>query len=232
MGAAHQALNLADVEIKKAVGAGDLARYEELRGLREEAQTRYAQLYRTKQGIAQELQARGGQVTRPPQQFKGGGQTVHQSNLDQRTQDFTATFIDRFDFDPNGLDERTLIIKALDDSVAAEGYRSNTPLYWRTLEKKLAARDILPVDEDDDDDDEPRRPVRRVNGGGRPPTAGGSSNRRGTGAAFRLDPMARSYLEGEGLLHLEGLNDQQKAKRERLINNWREGQRKLARGEV
>jgi len=61
LGAAHQALNLADVEIKKAVGAGDLARYEELRGLREEAQTRYAQLYRTKQGIAQELQARGGQ---------------------------------------------------------------------------------------------------------------------------------------------------------------------------
>jgi hypothetical protein len=227
LGAAQQALGLADAEIKKAVAAGDLARYEELRGLKDEAQTRVYQLYRTKQGIAQEMQARGGQVMRPPQQQ----QQPPATNLDQRTQDFTSTFMDRFDFDPNGVDERTLIIKAIDDSVAAEGYRSNTPLYWRTLEKKLAARDILPV-EDDDDETPAARPVRRVNGGGRPPTASGTGNRRGSGRTFRLDPMARDYLDGEGLLHTEGLNDQQKARRSRLLTSWQEGQRKLARGEI
>jgi hypothetical protein len=154
--------------------------------------------------------------------------------LDQRTQDFTQTFIERFDFDPNGTDERTLIIKALDDSVAAEGYRSNTPLYWRTLEKKLARRDIMPLDPDGDDDDSPppRRDVARRSNGGRPPTAGGSNNRRGTGTSFRLDPMARDYLEGEGLLHLQGLDEAQKAKRSRLITQWQEGMRKAARGEA
>lgn len=231
LGAANQALVLADTEIKKAVSAGDLARYDELIGLKNEAQGRVYQLMRHKQGIQQELQ-RGGTVQQPQ---RPQGAAPQQSNgLDQRTQDFTQTFIERFDFDPNGTDERTLIIKALDDSVAAEGYRSNTPLYWRTLEKKLARRDIMPLDPDGDDDDSPppRRDVARRSNGGRPPTAGGSNNRRGTGTSFRLDPMARDYLEGEGLLHLQGLDEAQKAKRSRLITQWQEGMRKAARGEA
>jgi hypothetical protein len=230
LGAANQALTLADVEIKKAVAAGDLARYDELVALRQEAQGRVMQLSRTKNGIAEELRAGG--RPRPQQQPNGNGQTVQQTQLDQRTQDFTQTFIDRFDFDPNGSDERTLVIKALDDSVAAEGYRSNTPLYWRTLEKKLANRGIYPEGDDSGDDDSPpaRReaPARRANGG-RPPTSGGLNNRRGSGTTFRLDPMARDYLESEGLLHLEGLDDNQKGRRSRLLKSWQEGQRNLER---
>jgi hypothetical protein len=227
LGAANQALTLADVEIKKAVASGDLARYEELRGLKEEAQARVYQLARHRQGIVQEVQQRrdGGQVR---QQTNGQPQQQQGNNLDQRTQDFTQTFIERFDFDPNGTDERTLIIKAIDDSVAAEGYRSNTPLYWRTLEKKLANRDIYPEAGGDDADDSP--PPRRASGG-RPPTAGGSNNRRGTGSTFRLDPMMRDYLEGEGILDANGLSDDQKAKRSRLIKNWSEGMKKASRGE-
>jgi len=235
LGAANQALTLADAEIKKAVAAGDLGRYDELRALKEEAQSRVWQLNRHKNGIIEEFK-RGGGVR--PQANGNGQEPAPQRNegLDQRTQDFTQTFIERFDFDPNGTDETTLIIKAIDDSVAAEGYRSNTPLYWTTLEKKLAARGIYPAAEEGADDDAPppRReaPVRRNGNGGRPPTAGGQGGRRGTGNTFRLDPMMREYLEGEGILHTEGLNDEQKGRRSRLLKGWQEGQRRLERGEI
>jgi hypothetical protein len=228
LGAAQQALTLAEVEIKKAVLAGDLARYDELLGLKNEAQGRVWQLARTRQGIQQEM-SQGG---RPRQMPNGTQSQPPQSNLDQKTQDFTETFMDRFDFDPQGTDERTLIIKAIDDSVAAEGYRSNTQQYWITLEKKLARRGILPDGDADveDDNSPPRReaPARRANGG-RPPTSGSQTSRRSAGRTFRLDPMARDYLDSEGLLHLAGLTEEQKAKRTRLLKSWDEGQRRLGR---
>ena len=231
IGAANQALTLADVEIKKAVAAGDLARYDELRALKDEAQARVWQLARQRQGITQELQQRSAGGTVRPQ--NGAAPAQPQNQLDQRTQDFTETFMDRFDFDPNGTDERTLIIKALDDSVAAEGYLSNRQQYWLTLEKKLARQGIYPVgSEGGDRDDSPSREApKRLNGGGRPPTASGFS-RRGTGTTFRLDPMARDYLESEGLLHPQGLNDAQKARRAKLLNDWQTGMQRMRRGEV
>lgn len=234
LGAANQALTLAEAEIKKAVAAGDLARYDELRALKDEAQTRVWQLSRHKNGIVEELKRGGG--VRP----NGNGQEPQRQQpqgdgLDQRTQDYTQTFIERYDFDPNGNDERTLVIKAIDDSVAAEGYRSNTQQYWLTLEKKLAARGIYPAASDDDADDSPPRrqeaPPKRANGG-RPPTAGGQGGRRGTGNTFRLDPMMREYLESEGILSTDGLSDEQKGRRSRLLKGWQEGQRKLANGEI
>jgi hypothetical protein len=237
LGAAQQALAMADTEMKRASAEGNLARYDELRGLKEEAQGRVWQLGQAKQRVQYEMQQGGRARPVPP---NGGGAPAAPTNvnLNRRAQDFTETFLSRFpDFDPNGTDENTLVMKALDDSVAAEGYRPDTPMYWRTLEQKLAARGIYPDDNDDDDDDRPpRRAERRPDPaprrtGGRPPTSGSSNNRRGTGSTFKLDPMMRDYLEGEGILHLDGLDDSQKAKRSRLINDWREGQRKAARGE-
>jgi DNA-binding transcriptional regulator YhcF (GntR family) len=232
LGAATQALTLADVEIKKAIAAGDLARYDELKSLRDEAQLRVHQLNGAKQRIYNDLQ-RGGRPQPVPPNGGGAGPTPQNVNLNQRAQDYTETFMSRFpDFDPSGTDEHTLVMKAVDDSVAAEGYRPDTPMYWRTLEQRLAARGIYPDDSDGGDDDEtPSRPVRRANGG-RPPVSGGGNNRRGTGTSFRLEPMMRDYLDSEGILHPEGLDDKQKARRSRLITNWREGQRKLARGEI
>lgn len=226
LGAAQQAFNLADGEMKKASAEGNLARYEELRNLKDEARAQLYNLNQHKGRIQYNIQQNQARAGRPP---------AAPPPTNKRAQDFTETFMSRFpDFDPNGADESSLVMKAIDDSVAAEGYRPDTPMYWRVLEQKLAARGIYP-DTDDDDDDAPprreeRRPVRRANGGGRPPTAGGSNNRRGTGTTFRLDPMARDYLESEGILHLDGLTDEQKARRTRLINDWREGTRRMNSG--
>jgi len=235
IGSAQQALQLAEAEMRKATAENNLARYEELRGYREEAQQQLHRLNGTKYRVQQNAQQAG-----RPQVAPNGGPPVQRPptnvSLNKRAQDFTETFLSRFpDFDPNGADETSLIMKAIDDSVAAEGYRPDTPLYWRTLEQKLSARGIYPDTDDDDDDDPPPRreaPPRRVNGGGRPPTTGGTGNRRGTGATFRLQPMMRDYLESEGILELNGLTDEQKAKRSRLINDWRERERKVARGEA
>lgn len=232
---AQQALKLADAELERAISEGDGARFREVNQLRDEANARLFQLSGAKQRLVE-------QARRPVVPMAGGGrpQPQPQSGLNERAQNFTEKFMSRFSyFDPDSADEDSLIIKAVDDAVAAEGYRPDTPLYWRELEKRLAKKGYYPEssrqrDDGDDDDRPPRR-----NDDYRPesserryrPTSGGNNNRRGTGTTFRLEPDMRAYLESEGILQADGLTDEQKAKRNRLISGWRDAARRAKRGE-
>lgn len=229
LSAAQQALQMADEEISKAVENSDGTRFRELQRLRDEASARVFQLSNAKQRMVYEAQT-GGQV--PPQQQRQQGQPSAQTTLNSKATDYTETFLSRFPyFDPNGNDEDTLLIKAIDDSVAAEGYRPDTPLYWRTLEERLAKRGFLPEKPGADDDDggapEPQRKARTA---GVPPTSSGRNTRRTSGTTFVLDPMMREYLQGEGLLE-QNLAPEQKQRRDRLIQQWRSNQQRAKRGE-
>ncbi|MEN9704697.1 MAG: hypothetical protein RLZZ393_576 [Pseudomonadota bacterium] len=226
LGAAQQALQMADEELARAVANSDGEKFREIQRLRDEASARVFQLSNARQRMAYEAQA-GGQVPQRPQP-----QGQAQATVSPKATDYTETFMSRFSyFDPNGTDEESMMIRAIDDSVAAEGYRPDTPLYWRTLEERLAKRGFLPDkggDSDDGDDTpEPRRVARTT---GMPPTSSGRNTRRTSGTTFALDPMMREYLEGEGLLD-QNLAPDQKQRRDRLIQQWRNNQQRAKRGE-
>jgi hypothetical protein len=235
---ATQALRMADAEIEKAISEGNGQRFREVNALRDEAQARLFQLSGAKNRIIEDVKRTGGRVV--PQ---GGQMPAAASGLTPKAQEFTERFLSRFSyFDPEGTDTDTLVMKAIDDSVAAEGYRPDTKMYWVELERRLAEKGYKPdpsgarreaQDDDDGFDPPPRReareeppPQRRYR-----PTSGGHNNRRGTGTAFTLDPQMKDYLESEGILDPTGLDDAQKARRTRLLNAWRENTVKARRGE-
>jgi len=232
LGAAHQALQMADDELARAVAASDGDKFREIQRLRDEASARVFQLSTAKRRMAYELQ-QGGPV---PQAQSRGQQQAGQS-VSPKATEFTEKFLSRFSyFDPNGTDEESNIIRSIDDAVAAEGYRPDTPLYWRTLEERLAKRGFFPEkgrdDSDDDDEDDVPRPVaqRQATRAGMPPTSTGRSTRRTGGTTFQLDPMMRDYLSSEGLLE-QNLDTESKARRDRLIQQWRTGAQRAKRGE-
>jgi len=252
LNAAQQALSLADSELRKAVSASDGERFGEVQRLRDEAAARVFQLSGTKNQLQREAQQGGARVQQRPQGQPQGAQ----QGPDPKAQSFTETFMSRFGyFDPKGTDEDSMIIKAIDDSVAAEGYMPNTPLYWRELEKKLAARGFFPDGEEDadgggggageerggrtgsNDSSSRRAPVERGSGGrvagGRPPSSSGrgSGGRAGGGDTFRLHPIMRQHLETEGILHADGLSADDLGRRNRLIRAWADGQKRAAKGE-
>ena len=238
LNAAQQALFLADSEMERAITASDGSRFREVQKLRDEAAARVCQLGSARQRLQQEAQqrAQGGQAdTRRQQQAPAG------AGLGERAQEFTQTFMSRFSyFDPNGTDEDSLIIKGIDDAVAAEGYRPDTPLYWRTLEQRLAKRGFAPDHGDSSGDDDrggsrndqgnDSAPVRRASGGGRPPSSSGRGGNPATGARFKLHPMMVDHLRNEGLDGSD-LAPEDKARRDRLIAGWRDNERKAAKGE-
>ena len=231
---AQQALNLADEELGKAVADSDGQRFREIQKMRDEAAARVFQL----SGTRQRLMAEGGQVRQQPQQGFRPQQEQQRQQVDPRAQKFTDTFMKRFDwFDPEGTDEDSIIVRAVDDAVAAEGYLPTTPIYWRTLEERLAKRGITPegvdevdksVERGDNREREERRPARR--NGGMPPTSGGGGSRRPAAGGFRLQPDMRKYLEDEGLLDGK-LDDAQLKRRDNLVRAWRENEQKAKRGE-
>lgn len=237
LSAAQQALQMADEELGKAVENGDGGRFRELQKLRDEASARVFQLSNARQRMIYEAQQGIPNIGRVPgPQGQQQGQVAN--GLSPKATEFTETFMSRFPyFDPNGTDEDSMMIRAIDDAVAAEGYRPDTPLYWRTLEERLAKRGFLPEKEndsgDDGDDDAPQRqqPVRRAaRAAGVPPTSSGRGERRRAGNTFVLDPMMREYLEGEGMLG-DNLPPELKARRDKLIHQWRNNQQRAKRGE-
>lgn len=228
LGAAQQALQMADEELARAVASSDGEKFREIQKLRDEASARVFQLSNARQRLIYEAQA-GGAV--PSQMGQRTPQQQAQTALSSKAADYTETFMSRFPyFDPNGADEDSMMIRAIDDAVAAEGYRPDTPLYWRTLEQRLAARGFMPDKSDDADNDSPA-PVRQMaRSAGMPPTSSGRNTRRGTSNTFALDPMMREYLEGEGLLD-PNIAPEQKQRRDRLIQQWRNNQQRAKRGE-
>jgi uncharacterized small protein (DUF1192 family) len=106
----------------------------------------------------------------------------------------------------DGLDEDSLIVKAIDHAVAQE-YRPTDPRYWEELQKRVDARlgknrrqqTRDDSDEDDDVEDEPVRNTRR-----RAPPVGGSSRSNSTGGGggtqqIRLSPARVQAMKDAGL---------------------------------
>jgi hypothetical protein len=231
--AAQQALTLADDELARAVSTQDGAKFREVQRIRDEAAARVFQLSNTKNGIINEQRRQASASGGPPR-------IVQPPGLNARAQDMAEVFMSRFPYyDPSGTDEDTMVIKAIDDAVMAEGFRPDTSMYWRTLEQRLAQRGFYPATGEDEDErrDDRRferreRPPRSNSFGGLPPSSGslGSGRRRNGTDTFTIPAMAREYLEGEGLLQ-DNLTDQQKARRDRLIRNWRDYDRRAKAGE-
>jgi hypothetical protein len=242
---AHHALSLTDGELAKAVAESNGEKYRQLMPLREEAAARVWQLNSIKNRLEYDGQRMrsGGQVdprqVDPRQQPQPTGE-----RLDDVAQGHMEKFMSRFPyFDPDGSDTDSLQMKAIDQAVFAEGYLPRTPMYWRTLEKRLAERGFMPEgggrrEEEDREEYQPRASSRRENdsngssnGGGRPPVSSGRGGGGRPSGGFRLHPQMREYLESEGLLYEDGLNDQQKGKRSRLLKNWQDNMRREQRGE-
>lgn len=216
LSAAQQAQQMADEELGRSVDAGDGKRFREVQALRDEAARRVYVLATTRQRLIAE---------------SSGGQSAPQRTApapNPRAMQLSEIFMERHDwFDPQGSDENSAIVKAIDDVLAAEGYNPATPMYWRELESRVRTRGLGPLTDSESSDDEglaptPRRAVL-------PPTSSGRGSRAPGKPTFTLQPEMREYLDSEGLLETK-LDPEQKAKRDRLIFNWRANEQKAKQG--
>lgn len=117
-------------------------------------------------------------------------------------------------FDPASVDPDSMVVKALDDSVAAEGFDPGTKEYWSELERRV--RERLPEKFGD----------RRVKPSGtRFPPIGGSRTASGGARVVELTPEMKDALEQSSLLHLDP-NDKSPSnaraleRRERILAQW------------
>lgn len=147
-------------------------------------------------------QDRGGQDRRP--------------RIDPVAANNLKIFMTRHDWvDPEGGDEDSQIVMALDRAVKKEGFNPATREYWTELEKRMERR--LPErmkdfkaasgrqEEDDDDDDDQDDPPQRRNGSGKkPPPKGGprmpaGGQSRGSGKQFILSAERKQALIEAGV---------------------------------
>lgn len=237
LNAARQALTLADDELARAVSAQDGEKFREVQRLRDEAAARVFQLDGAKNSILQEQRRRAEGGSRPQPQPQAPQVPSH---LAAKAREFTDIFMSRFTyFDPNGTDEDTRLMKAIDDGVMEDGYLPHTKEYWHQLERRLANRGFLPdrgAVEDSEDDDRSNRSrgngANRNSHGGLPPSSGsnGGARRRTGTETYTIPAMGRQYLEDEGLL-ADNLTEAQLAKRNRVIRGWRAMEQRAKRGE-
>lgn len=106
-------------------------------------------------------------------------------------------------YDPKGVDEDSLIVKAIDNAVAQK-YKPTDPAYWRELQKRVDARlgnDRQQSRNDDSDEDDVDEPVvtRKRQG----PPVGGSNRSNSTGGSgntqIRLSPERVQAMKDAGL---------------------------------
>ena len=212
-----------DTAIEAAISAGDGAKHRQAMRLRDEARDRIQQLgaerYRLA-AIAQQSQPAAAQPARPTATAPDPAAVRH-----------SETFLRRHSwFDPDDpTHEDSQIVKAIDDALANEGYKPSTPLYWRELERRVAARGLGKSGDDDVEDDREdeveERPLRRRTGGGIPPRARGSAGgeRPRSRNTLTLDPLMKEALDAEGLLEVKGLTDDQLKLRRKYVKTWSEG---------
>lgn len=107
-------------------------------------------------------------------------QQTQDQGMDPVVQRMASNFIQKNSdwYDPQGGNEDSAIVLAIDNTLAAEGYDPRTREYWSELEKRAAKR--LPdrfgkgAQDDDDEDDDPA-PRRKAARGG-PPVGGRSEH--------------------------------------------------------
>jgi hypothetical protein len=104
-------------------------------------------------------------------------------------------------YDPKGVDEDSLLVKAIDTAVAQK-YKPTDPAYWRELQKRVDAR--LGKDRqqsrNDSDEDDVEEPVARRRS---PPVGGSTRSNSGNGSAsstqIRLSPERVQAMKDAGL---------------------------------
>jgi hypothetical protein len=135
--------------LKKPNGAG-AEEFVEAQKIRDQLRDQLAQLSASKQ--TRERERPTTTERREPEQKKPDPRLVRNARA-------WADKHDWFDFD--GTDEDSVIVRALDESLAAEGYDPTTEEYWdeltsrvkRRLPEKFKASDRTRTDDDDDEED-------------------------------------------------------------------------------
>lgn len=137
----------AEQQLAKAIEIGDGARVPELLRQRDYAMSKAAEITRAKQGF---------DAPRSIQQAPEVSQMAHRWAADNRW------------FNPNGSDEDSLVAKAVDSSLVAEGLNPGTDRYWSELNHRLAQRLPHRFADNEDLDYTPKQQGRRG-----PPVGGG-----------------------------------------------------------
>jgi hypothetical protein len=224
----QQRLITIDNAIEQAATENDGKTLAKAIRLRDEARDRLMQLGAARQRLVE----RGDAVADQPQNNGMQGQTPRQgaAGPDPAAVRYSETFMERHPwFDINGRDEDSLMVRAIDDALASEGYRPNTAMYWRELERRVKARGLGgdageygEGDDMDDSDTQERRPPPRRNTGGMPPRAGRTGSRPAGANNFKLTAEMTEALDAEGLLDEKNLNDDQKKLRRKYVTTWRD----------
>jgi hypothetical protein len=240
----ESSLRIADDEMAAAVKNSDGDTYAKALRIRDQIVGRLWGLKQDREKLSPGDEAtqhqNGGTVEQPQQR--------QQQRQDPRITNAVANHFEAFSerfpwFDANSNDADCNIVRALDAELVGQGYLRHTPVFWQELERSMSRRYGLRAeagggeDESDErpqrrarvrDEDEDEQPVRR-----RPPTNNGRSNGGGGNrGGFTLSEAQTNILREEGLLPQQGqkLSDEDTAKRDRIINRWRQGAQQLRRG--
>lgn len=157
------------------------------------------------QGIRERLVQRRNQLivaksrlqegARRAQEDNGGGQPVQrQRPPNPLVVAQFQNFIQRNDwFDPQGGDENSAVVLAIDNALTEEGeFDPATPAYWKELEKRVKRRipEAFEATDDDDDDDLDDEDDRRGNGRSQQRQNGGRQPQRRSGGGPRMPSNA------------------------------------------
>jgi hypothetical protein len=121
---AQQEIEMAERVIAKAVAAGNGEDVTQAMRYRDKAFATANQL------VAQKAQAAQRQVSQQPA-----------NTLDDRTLSYAKEFIEENAwYDPQGRDEDSAIVLAIDQGLVKDGYRTDTEEYWEELRRRAAKR--------------------------------------------------------------------------------------------
>jgi hypothetical protein len=123
IGQASNEIQMAERVIAKAIEAGNGEDVAQALRFRDQAMAKLQQLNYAKQQAAQQ------QPKRDPNQ------------LDELTMSYAREFIDEHPwYDPQGRNEESAVVIAIDQALAKDGYNSQTEEYWTELRKRAARR--------------------------------------------------------------------------------------------
>ena len=112
----------------------------------------------------QQLQVHKHQHNEAAQQLQNQAQQVQAPGPDPDIAGFAQDWVSKNSwYDPNGKDEASKIVLAIDQSLVESGYNPKTEAYWRELDKRVAKRlpDVKGGGNYDDSQDDDRRGQRR-----------------------------------------------------------------------
>jgi hypothetical protein len=219
-----------DAAISRAVTESNGELHAKALRLRDEALRRLDAYSYEKQRLVQQVQPRQAQ---PQTQQPQGQPQPQRSAPDPRALDHSEDFLEDYpEFDANGTDQFSLMVKAIDAAIDLEGkLKPNQKAYWGELRRRMAKAGLDTAGDDDMSDDDveiERKPVRRDSA--LPPRAG-RNNGGGRTAGSHYTPSTQEWetLEELGLGRNEKLTEEQAAYRKKLVKSWKAGFEKEAK---